>query len=89
MCDGWCEQGGTTGTISSGTRTNYLLPYPNTSYTLAGHLLGSTSREQAPAMVKATNYFTIYHEAALNSGLGWSYCASGYINLATFQSLNS
>ena len=76
--DGWIEQGGTTGTISSGTKTTYLKSFTNTNYSLTTSLMGSSYRDQAPSMVKATNGFTIYHNAGLNNGLGWSWYACGY-----------
>lgn len=76
--DGWIEQGGTTGAISRGTKTTYLKSFTNTNYSLTTSLIGSTQRDSAPSMVKATNGFTIYHTAGLNNGLGWSWYACGY-----------
>ena len=91
--DGWCEQGGvplTANTSSWASKTtSLLLPYKNTNYIFK--INGNWSDAScSSAVITAKTTTNITYTIAVNTAAqrGW-WEANGYIDLTTFQSLNS
>ena len=91
--DGWCEQGGvplTANTSSWASKTtSLLLPYKNTNYIfkINGNWSDASSSSAVITAKTTTNItYTIAVDTAAQRGW-WE--ANGYIDLTTFQSLNS
>ena len=94
MCDGWCEQGGwgTSGVYNSPKTHNLLQSYTTTNYVLTsvcnelGHYVTNVCLAIAStASFKSSGGYNA--NAAQQAPFYWYAC--GYIDLSTFQSLNS
>ena len=95
--DGWCEQGGFTNSGSKSVTVTLLEPFANTDYKISANLVGSTGAYLSKAdatisKITTTTFFIDYKSLSpegIGSMLGYFYEAKGYIDLSTFQSLNS
>lgn len=85
MCDGWCEQGGKQrfGDVSSLT---LLLSYKDTNWKIYGDHHGSDSNSNLGITGYRRNGVD-YNTLSQGGDVAWH--AEGYIDLTTFQSLNS
>lgn len=90
--DGWCEQGGTGSSVATDKSVVYslLLPYSNTNY--SSFAIGSSTTlndKYGPtlALVRNVKNITVYNNGYGSGAVNWA--AFGYIDLSTFQSLNS
>lgn len=84
--DGWCEQGGRQWFPDNWTLT-FLVPFRDTYYNLQGENQGT----DCTANLGTNTYYTAYANGNIQGASGFTcvWEAKGYIDLATFQSLNS
>lgn len=90
--DGWCEQGGTGSSVGTDKSVVYsfLLPYSNTDYNSFAIGSDTTLNDKYGPTLTLVKYVTgikVFNNGYGSGAVNWA--AFGYIDLSTFQSLNS